>query len=217
MNPDPSTFRDTLAARLKQLLKVGNQNILPLRVRIFMGLIIIFSGPCITYSNADHLHKLAAAGLALGVIAAGILYWETTATGPELETVVNQIAHAGSTTKLTPGEIALVIIIAHYMGFIALIDVCLIISHHIHDPNKFALYTALRVILLLVVCALPPIAMYTFIKLLRLLCSRALKSIGVRQDAKTRKAVIKRILRLIGFASLSMSGMFQFPATLFSP
>jgi hypothetical protein len=191
-----------------------DQNLLPLKVRTFIFLIIIISSPLIIFSNSDTLHKLAACGIVLGVLGAGVLYWETIATDPELESIVNEIAHPGNSGKLSLGEIAWVITFSLMMVPMLFLGADIIIYQHMHGKIENEPHTALRVGLLLVGCALPASGLYGWIKLIRVLCNRWLKTLRVSQE-DARKAVIKRILRLIGFASLSWAGILQFPATLF--
>jgi hypothetical protein len=67
--------------------------------------------------DIDNLHRLAAWGIVLGVFGAGVLYWETAATDPNLQSVSYEIARAGSSTKFSVGESAWVTALCH-AGFV---------------------------------------------------------------------------------------------------
>jgi hypothetical protein len=198
---------------MKWLSKITDPNLLPLKVRTFSALIIIVSSQCIIWSNADHLHKLSGIGITLGVLGAGFLYWETIVSDRELEIISNALTYLGSTRRLSPGDIAWVILFALVMVPVLLLGICSIIYQHMHGLKEGALHTTFRVGLWLFAYSLPAFSSYGCSKWMRVLYNRWHETVRASQD-DDRKAVIKRILRRIGFASLVGAGILQFPITL---
>ena len=203
-------LRSTLSARINR-----DPNLLPVNARAFCAFTLAVIG--MIYLIAPHYigfaRTLEACGTVLGVFGAGVLYWETVAEVQELQSVYNETARMGSSTKLSLGEIVRVIVFAG-LGFImAYLQAGAIALSARHNPNQVELYTALRVVPVFIIYALPALGVYGGAKWVRRFCSRWAERFQASQD---RTAEIKRYLRLIGFRSLFFAGLAQLPATFVS-
>jgi hypothetical protein len=173
---------------------------------LIVGLILMF--------NVGTLHTLAACGIVFGVFGAGVLWWETVAKDPDLQSVISEIVRIGSSTKLSfvdRGYVAIlyqlaIVFFFFFGGLIYLIGT--------HNPNQLRLSPLLAVVVLFAFYVCAPMGLYVLIKLTRRWGSRWLKRIRASQD---QNAEIKTFLRFIGFVSLWAAGFLQLPATLVSP
>jgi hypothetical protein len=203
-------LRSTLSARINR-----DPNLLPVNARAFCAFTVMVM--CMIYMLApQHIgfaRTLEACGIVLGVFGAGVLYWETVAEVQELQSVYKETAHMGSSTKLSLGQIVSVIVIVGLGFIIAYLQAGAIALSARHNPNQAELYTALRVVPVFIIYAIPALGFYGGTKWVRRFCSRWAERFQASQDMT---AEIKRYLRLIGFRSLFFAGLAQLPATLVS-
>jgi hypothetical protein len=149
----------------------------------------------------------------VGIFGAGVLYWETVAEPQELHSIYNETTRMGASTKLRLGEIVGVIVFALLGFWMAWLQSAVIVLSAKHNPNQVGLYTALRVLVVIIVYAIPALGAYGGGKWGHRFCYRWAGRFRASPDMT---AEIKRFLRLIGFRSLFFAGLAQLPATFVS-
>jgi hypothetical protein len=189
-----------LWSRISALIK-RDPNLLPVKARTFLA---------ITFVAISFIYLLQACGTVLGIFGAGVLYWETVAEPQELQSIYIETARVGASTKLSLGPIVGVIVFALLGFWMAWLQGAVIVLSTKQNPNQVGLYTALRVLAVFIVYALPAVGAYGWEKWMHRFCKRWAERFRASQDMT---ADIKRFLRLIGFRSLFFAGLAQLPAT----
>lgn len=187
-------------------------DLLPVKVRAYIGGTVILVSLVALLLKSDVWHKLSACGLIIGIFGSGALYWQTIADNRALQSVSNEISRISS-RSLSSSEIINVIELSYYGIIFFFVFLILILSHFKTGQNSgLRTMQGLGVSLFISVC--PVFFFYLFMKILRFWCSKWFREFQAASEA-VRAMQTKRLLRTIGFASLFLSGVMQLLATLF--
>lgn len=185
--------------------------LLPVRVRVYIGVTVIIIFTVLLLFKCDAWHKLAGFGLVVGVFGSGALYWEKISDDTALKSVSTEI-YRMSARRLSLSEINNIIVLS-YLGILFFFVILPAILLQLKSGQIGGFRVLRNVGILLTLSAIYPFLFYTIIKVVRLVCYKWFQKF--QRDLELEPvAKVKRLLRTTGFVSLSLSGIMQLPATL---